>query len=153
MTTYLGRPVTQRAAGQHPIVTRDHLVVGTVAQLVNLITRHRAAGTLVAITTPRPLSADRFQVVMRLREPIRPGRRVTSVGDYARTRAAQRSRRRTRVAAFTGTIAGLLAVGAFLLGQLAEIATAHAAPILGVLGLAALAAGLTRRPRRHCRGC
>ncbi|GAB1692784.1 hypothetical protein [Krasilnikovia sp. M28-CT-15] len=144
-----GRPVTARAAGHRPTVTRDHTVVGTAAQLVNLITRHRTAGTLIAITTPRPLPGDRFQLVIRLREPIR----VASVGDYARTRATRRTRIAVTVTAITGVLVGLLALGAFLLGQLAELATAHAAPTLGLLGLAALLAGLTRRSRRHCPRC
>jgi VIT1/CCC1 family predicted Fe2+/Mn2+ transporter len=160
-TTRPGRPVTPRAAGHHTTVLRDHTVTGTPAQLANLIANHRNAGILVALTAPRPVTADLFQVVIRLREttPTRPLARVTSVGAYARTRA--RRSRRTRLAvivtAITGTTAGLLAVTAYLLGQLVELIVAHAAVVLTALALAAVLAGLTghRRAsrRRHCPGC
>ena len=157
-TTRTGRPVTQRAAGHY--ITRDRTVTGTATQLANLVANHRNAGTLVAMTAPRPVPGDRFQVVIRLREyqPAQPTVRVTSVGEHARTYA--RRPRRTRLAvigtAITGTAAGLVAVAAYLIGQLVELITAHAGLILGVLVLVAiLAATAARRGSsgRHCPGC
>jgi hypothetical protein len=159
-TTRTGRPVTERAAGHY--ITRDHTVVGTPAQLANLIANHRNAGTFVLASTPCPLTGGRFQTVIRLREPVPapPTIRFTSVGDHARARMRARRSRRTRigviVAAITGTVAGLLAVAAYLLGQLVELITAHAGPILGVLVLAAILAAVAARGgsgRRHCPGC
>jgi hypothetical protein len=151
------RPVTQRAAGHY--INRDHTVTGTSAQLANIVANHRNAGTLVALTAPRPVG-DRLQVVIRVREyqTTPPTTRAISVGEHAHTRA--RRSRRTRVAvivtAVTGTIAGLLAVAAYLIGQLVELIAAHAGLILAVLALAAVLAGLcTRRSSRgrHCPGC
>jgi hypothetical protein len=157
-TTRSGRPVTERAAG--PYVIRDHTLVGTATQLANLVVSHRNAGTLVTLTPPRPVTGDRFQLVIRLveRVPARPTVRVTSVGEHARTRI--RRPRRTRIVVIattiTGTVAGLVAVAAYLIGQLVELIAAHAALILGVLALAATLAGLCARRssgRRHCPGC
>ena len=163
-TTRPGRPAPPRPAAplgiaNGPCRIRDHTITGTATQLANLIGNHRTAGTLVASTAPRPVIGDRFQVVIRLREPTAaPTVRATSAGGYTRTRV-QRSRR-TRVAvtvtAITGVVAGLLAVAAYLLGQLVEFLAAHAALILAVLVLAAILARLgTRRAsgRRHCPGC
>jgi len=162
MTTHTTRPrqpVTERAAGHY--ITRDHTVTGTATQLANLVANHRNAGTLVALTAPRPVTGNRFQLVIRLREhqPARPTVRVTSVGDHARTRI--RRPRRTRIAvivtAVTGTAAGLAAVAAYLLGQLVELIAAHAAAVVIALVLAAIVAtaAARRRPsrRRHCPGC
>ena len=158
-STRSGRPVTPRATGPHTVL-RDHTVTGTATQLANLVANHRTAGTLVALTAPRPVTADLFQVVIRLREPVPapPAVRATSVGEYAPTRA--KCTRRTRAAvtatAITGTTAGLIAVAGYLLGQLVELIAAHAAPILGVLALAAILARLCTRSasgRRHCPGC
>jgi hypothetical protein len=81
------------------------------------------------------------------------------VGEYARTYA--RPTRRTRIAviatAITGTVAGLLAATAYLIGQLVEFIAAHAAQILGVLVLAVILAAATasrsNTSRRHCPGC
>jgi hypothetical protein len=85
--------------------------------------------------------------------------RVTSVGQYAKTRPVG-SRRRSRapvvITAVVGVVAGLLAMAAYLIGQLVALIAAHAGPVLGVLALAALlAATATRRRtgRRHCPGC
>jgi hypothetical protein len=155
-TTRPGRPVTPRAAG-HTIV-RDHTVTGTATQLANLIANHRNAGTLVALTAPRPVG-ERFQLVIRLREfqTSRLTARAASVGEHARIRVPRPRRTRVAVivAATTGTIAGLVAVAAYLLGQLVELITAHAVPILGVLALTAILAGVCsgRSGRRHCPGC
>lgn len=160
-TTRARRPVTKRAAGDHSTVVRDHIVTGTPAQLAALVTNHRTAGTLIAVGTPHPVPGDLVQVVIRLREhqTTPPTVRVTSVGQYTRTRV--RRSRRTRVAviatAITGTAAGLLAAAAYLLGQLVELIAAHAALIVGVLALAAILAALAARScgrrRRHCPGC
>jgi hypothetical protein len=161
MTTHAtrtGRPVTQRAAGHY--INRDHTVTGTPAQLANIVANHRKAGTLVALTAPRPVPGDRLQVVIRLREyrTTRPTVRVTSVGEQARTRV--RRSRRTRIAVIvttiTGAVTGLIAAAVYLIGQLVELIAAHAALILGVLALAAILAGLTAHRttrRRHCPGC
>jgi hypothetical protein len=162
MTTHThpttGRPVTPRAAGHHLII-RDHTVTGTATQLANIVANHRNAGTLVALTAPRPVG-DRLQVVIRIREnvPARSPVRVTSLGAHATMRAA-RSRRRHRVPVITavvGAVAGLHAMAAYLVGQLVELIVAHAGLVLGVLALAALLAGLTAgrgSGRRHCPGC
>ena len=143
---------------------REHAttVVGTPTQLANVITNHRTAGTLIAAGRPFPLAYDpgRYQLRIRLREsvPARPMVRVTSVGQYAKTRAVG-SRRRSRVPVITavvGVVAGLLAAAAYLIGQLVGLIAAHAGLVLGVLALAALlAASATRRRtgRRHCPGC
>ena len=137
-------------------------VVGTPTQLANVLTNHRTAGTLIAAGRPFPLAYDpgRYQLRIRLRDsgPARPPARVTSVGQYAKTRVV-RSRRRRRVPVVTavvGVIAGLVAVAAFLIGQLVELVAAHAGLVVGVLALAALLAATAtrRRPgRRHCPGC
>src|SRR6266542_1462272 len=113
---------------------REHAttVVGTPTQLANGITNHRTAGTLIAAGRPFPLAYDpgRYQIRIRLREPgpARPPVRVTSTGEHTTIRAA-RSRRRRRVPVITtvvGVVAGLLAVAAYLIGQLVELITAHA---------------------------
>jgi hypothetical protein len=137
-------------------------VVGTPTQLANVLTNHRTAGTLIAAGRPFPLAYNpgRYQIRVRLREPgpARPTVRVTSVDQYAKTRAVG-SRRRSRVpvviTAVVGVVAGLLAMAAYLIGQLVALIAAHAGPVLGVLALAALAASATRRRtgRRHCPGC
>jgi hypothetical protein len=155
-TTRTGQPVTDRAAGHY--ITRDRTLTGTPAQLANVVANHRTAGTLVAMTAPRPVG-DRLQVVLRLREfqPTRPTARVSSVGDYAYTRT--RHPRRARIAviatATTGVIAGLVTAAAYLIGQLVELIAAHAGLILGVLALLAILAGVTAGSsrRRHCPGC
>jgi hypothetical protein len=161
MTTHThpvtGRPVTARAAG--PYRTRDHTVTGTAIQLANLVANHHNAGTLVAMTAPRP-AGDRFQILIRVRESqiSRPTVRVTTVGEPARTRSPRRGARiAVIITAVTGLAAGLIAVAAYLLGQLAELIAAHAGQILGVLALTAVTAGLAARRgsrrRRHCPGC
>jgi hypothetical protein len=136
-------------------------VVGTPTQLANVITNHRTAGTLIAAGRPfaLPYNPGRYQIRIRLRTsvPARPPVRVTSIGEHATMRASS-SRRRNRVPVITavvGVVAGLLAVAAYLIGQLVELIAAHAGLLLGVLALAALAASATRRRtgRRHCPGC
>ena len=158
MTTHTttGLPLTQRAAGHHS----DHTITGTAAQLRAVISQHRDAGTLAAMTTPHRIAPGRYQMAIRLRH-TRPTVR-TAVGGSTRVTAHHtgRARRGTRIAvvatAITGTLAGLVATAAYLIGQLVELITAHAGQILGVLVLAAILAGLTARSssgRRHCPGC
>lgn len=156
-STRTGRPVTDRAAGHY--INRAH--TGTATQLANIVANHRTAGTFISMGTPQPLPGDRFQVVIRLYEyqPTRPTVRATSVGDYARTRSRRPRRTRTAVilTAITGTAAGLIAVAAYLIGQLVELIAAHAGLVVVVLALAAtLALTVARRHssgRRHCPGC
>jgi hypothetical protein len=147
-----GQPVTDRAAGHY--LNRDHTVTGTATQLANIVANHRNAGTLVDLTAPRPITGNRFQIIIRLREcqPTRPTTRVTSVGEHARTRI--RRPRRSRIAVITtvtGVGAGILTVTAYLLGQLVEFVVAHAAPLIGALVLIAVLAlaGLLRSSGRH----
>ncbi|MEU7908984.1 hypothetical protein [Actinoplanes sp. NPDC049118] len=154
-TTRPRRPVTERAAGHY--LNRDHTVTGTPAQLADIVANHRNAGNLVAMTAPRPVG-DRLQVLIRVREyqPTQPTMRVTSVGERTRTRRPGRTRIAVMVTAITGTAAGLLAVAAYLIGQLVELIAAHAAQIGSVLALAAVLAALAARNsgrRRHCPGC
>lgn len=154
-TTRTGQPAT--AGLDYAYVTRQHVVTGTLAQLTNLISNHHAAGTFIAATAPRPIGTDRFQVVMRLLEPapIRPTTWVTSVGDQARTYA--RPARRTRIAVIAttaaGTVAGLLAAAAYLIGQLVELLATPAALILGVLAVIVAYRASRRSRNRHCPGC
>jgi hypothetical protein len=143
MTTHptTGRPVTEGAAGHY--IHRDHTVTGTATQLANIVANHRNAGTLIALTAPRPITGDRFQLVIRLREyqPTQPATRVTSAGEHARTRI--RRSRRSRIAVITtvtGVTAGTLTVAAYLLGQLVAFIAAHAAILIGALALIALLA-------------
>jgi hypothetical protein len=150
-----GRPATARAAGHY--IHRDHTVTGTTAQLANVVANHRNAGTLIALTAPRPVTGDRFQLVIRLREyqPTRPTTRVTSAGDYTRSRIRRPRRSRAAVvAAVTGVAAGILTVAAYLLGQLVAFIAAHAAILIGALVLIGLLAlGGLLRSGRHCPGC
>lgn len=167
MTTHTatGRPAPPRLRQplgipiRHRSIVRDHTITGTATQLSNLVANHRLAGTLVAMTAPRPVG-DRYQVIIWVREyqPTRPTVTVSSVGEHTRTRA--RRPRRARVAviatAVAGAVAGILAVAAYLIGQLVELVAAHAGLILGVLALAAILAALAAwgsGRRRHCPGC
>jgi hypothetical protein len=129
---------------------RDHSVIGTPAQIANLIANHTAAGTLIAATAARPMPGPdtRVQVWVRLAATPRkapPGR--------------PRDRRTRRVVALAvtaaGALAGVAAATAYLLGQLVAFVTAHAAQIAGVLIVAAILAALigSRRTGRHCPGC
>ena len=111
------------------------------------------------MTAPRPITGDRFQVVIRLREPqhTMPASPVTVIGRSTRIWPSRHTRIAIIVATVTGAAAGLVAVAAYLLGQLVELIAAHAAVVLGVLALAAiLAVAAARRSssgRRHCPGC
>ena len=99
MTTHTqltpGRPVTTPAAGHY--IRRDHTVIGTADQIANLINHHRDAGTLIAATTPCPLTGGRFQTTIWVREPVpaRPTLRATSLAEQSRT-GNRRPQRRTR---------------------------------------------------------
>ncbi len=125
---------------------RDHSVVGTPAQIANLLANHTAAGTLVAATAARPMPGPdtRVRVFVRLAAAPQTG----SV-----------ERRPGRIVALAlaaaGGLAGIAAIAAYLLGQLVAFVTAHAAQIVGVIVLAAILAALigSRRTGRHCPGC
>jgi hypothetical protein len=136
-------------------------VVGTADQLTTLITNHRTAGTLIAVGRPYPVPyrPGHYQLRIRLRNQLaRPTTQITPIGKRASTRSP--SRRRTRnvatITAITGGIAGLTAVAAYLIGQLAELIAAHLGLLLGVAAVALLLAGLVRAgacPGIHCPGC
>lgn len=145
-----GRPVTTRAAGHY--INRDHTVTGTPDQLANIVANHRNAGTLIAMTAPRPVG-DHFQLIIRLREYRHTAPPLPTTGTHTRTR---RTRIAVIVTTVTGTVAGLISVAAYLIGQLVELIAAHAGLIFGVLVLAAILAALAARSsgrRRHCPGC
>jgi hypothetical protein len=147
-----GRPVTPRAAGHPTTVVRDHTVVGTAVQLANVVANHRTAGTLIAMTTPRPVTANLLQTVLSLREPapVRPTVR-TATRHHGQNTHPQHSW--AAVIAVLGTIAGLLTAAAYLIGQLVEFLAGHAWPILVVLALAAIPVAAITATRRHCPGC
>jgi hypothetical protein len=129
---------------------RDHSVVGTPAQIANLLANHAAAGTLVAATAARPLPGPDARVRVLVRVAAAP--RVAPT-------APPRDRRTHRIAALAlsaaGVLAGVAAAAAYLLGQLVAFVTAHAAQIVGFLVVAAIFAALigSRRTGRHCPGC
>jgi hypothetical protein len=136
-----------------PTRYRDHTVIGTPAQIATLIANHTAAGTLVAATAARPLPShdDRVRVHLRLAPTARSAspRRTVHIGPRGRRLIAL-------AVAAAGAAAGATTAAAFLVGQLIEFITAHAALIVGVLAVAALAAAVIRSlltTRRHCPGC
>jgi hypothetical protein len=142
---------------------RDHFITGTPAQLAAIWNNHRQAGTLITWLKPRLLDDGSYQMMLRLRtappdtrpQATRPAQvSVAAPSAYQRPRLF--GRKAVIVTAIAGTIAGLLAAVAYLLGKLVELITAHAALILGVLALAAIIAAATARRssgRRHCPGC
>ena len=137
------RPDTERAAGHY--ISRDIVVIGNPHRLDQVINNHRRKGTLVGVTDFTQLPSGNNQVTLRLREQ-----------QPARVKTARRTRIAVIVAAITGTVAGLVAVAAYLIGQLVELIAAHAGLILSVLALAAILAALAARGsgrRRHCPGC
>ena len=172
------RPATQTAG--HYLV-RDHKVVAdTTAQLRTIVDNHRRRNTLVGLGKPRRQPDGTFHMTIRIREyqvtrPAvvvsrpqirvsrpnirvnRPTIAVSSVGEYAATRARRSWLTRTPavITAIAGTAIGFLVSVAYLIGLLVEFTATNAAAILGVLALAAIVTGvLTRRPRRrHCPGC
>ncbi|GAA0802061.1 hypothetical protein [Spirilliplanes yamanashiensis] len=127
----------------------DHTVTGTPAQLANLLANHTAAGTLVAATAPRPTAAGTCRIILRLRDTAS----ARSVGVTCRNRRIRRIVALGATAA--GVATGVLAAVAYLLGQLIEFITAHAATIGGVALVLAVIAALAAdtRNRRHCPGC
>ena len=133
---------------------RTLTVVGLPEQVANVIRNHRAAGTLIAMTVPRPVSATdpRIRVAIRLATPL----------PAIRTRPATTVTRRVPrglglAAAITAAALVVIAVGAWLVAQVVAFITAHAAVIVGAIVLAAIAAGLlitaTASGKRHCPGC
>jgi hypothetical protein len=138
-----------------PAAYRQHILTGTPQQVANVRANHHTAGTLVAATAPRPAPGRQVWVRITIREtPPAPTRPPT----------ARRSRRRLRrpggtpaiVVAIAALVVGVLAMSAYLLGQLVGWATAHAT-LAGIALLAALIAGVLRgiagRGKRHCPGC
>ena len=140
-------------------IPRNRTITGTIAELSAITAAYQRAGTLVAMTTPRPVTADRFQMRIRITEyrPIQPATDTSTTASPARR---ARPGRRIAVIATTvaGVIAGTLTVAAYLIGQLVEFLTAHAGLITAALALIGLlAAGLARTGVAcvgvHCPGC
>ena len=134
--------------------TRTLTVVGLPEQVANVIGNHRAAGTLIAMTVPRPVSATdpRIRVAIRLATPL----------PAIRTRPATTVTRRVPrglglAAAITAAALVVIAAGAWLVAQVVAFITAHAAVIVGAIVLAAITVGLlitaTTSGKRHCPGC
>ncbi|MFX0593315.1 hypothetical protein [Melissospora conviva] len=139
---------------------RTLTVVGLPEQVANVIRNHRAAGTLIAMTVPRPVSATdpRVRVGIRLAQPL-PSVQVDSIGQYIadRHRTRNHTRRVALVVALTAAAVAVIAAGAWIVAQVVAFITAHAALIVGAIVLAAIAAGLlitaTTSGKRHCPGC
>ena len=141
--------------------TRTLTVVGLPEQVANVIRNHRAAGTLIAMTVPRPVSATdpRVRVGIRLAQPL-PSMQVDSIDQYIADRHRTRNHTRRQVAlvvALTAAAVAVIAVGAWLVAQVVAFVAAHAAVIVGAIVLAAITAGLlltaTTSGKRHCPGC
>jgi hypothetical protein len=151
---------------------RDHTLIGTPDQVGNVLLTHAAAGTLIATTAPRPISATDPRVWVRLRladtspDPASSVTRpapapVVSLADHITGLVQPGSKRRTRrivavSAAATTAAAALIAMAVYLVGQLVAFLTDHAALIAGLLAVAALITALLTRTvsgKRHCPGC
>jgi hypothetical protein len=138
-----------------PAAYRHHILTGTPQQVANVLARHHHAGTLAAASAPRPAPDRQVWVRITIREtapaptPPPPTAR--------RIRIRRPGRAAALVAAIAAPIVGILAVAAYLFGQLVEWATAHAATLAGLALLAALIAaalgGTGRHGKRHCPGC
>jgi lysylphosphatidylglycerol synthetase-like protein (DUF2156 family) len=136
----------------------DHTIVGTPAQVANVLANHTTAGTLIAVSAPRPATTNptdpRIQVRVRLHTTT-----TTAVATAStRPRRTKGIRKAIALAATaTGVVTGLLAVVAYLTGQLVAFLTAHAATIVGAVTVLAIAAALllksTGGSNRHCPGC
>jgi hypothetical protein len=147
-------------------VCRNVTYIATPADLMQYINGYRNQGALVAMTLPEPAEHDGYyRTVLRVRVPYDPATERAARTLHTNLRRSQQTRRTRpgkRIAVIavtvTGTIAGLAAIGAFLIGQLVEAVTAHAGQILAVLALVAvIATAITRRSKsdsgRHCPGC
>ena len=129
---------------------RDITVVGTPTEIGAVLDNHAAAGTLIAVTAPRPVAHrdPRMQVVIRLRDVAPPTRRPRAV-----------RRRPTRVGiAVTAGILGALSAAAYLIGVVVEVLATYAQLILGglviiVIALCLLLRAIGGNGHRHCPGC
>jgi len=128
--------------------TRDITVVGTPTQISTVLNNHAAAGTLIAVTAPRPVAHrdPRMQVVIRVRDVVPPP-------PAPRPQAIRR--RPTRVG--LAVTAGILGAAAYLIGVVVEFLATYAQLILGGLVIIVIALSLLLRSlgngRRHCPGC
>ncbi len=146
----------RRSARTVPARYAEHTIVGTPAQVANVLAHH-TTGTLIAMSAPRPATThptdSRIQIRVRLHTTTSaPG--VTASIRPPRTTGVRKVIALVVTAA--GVVTGLLAVAAYLIGQLVAFVTAHAATIAGVLvagAAAALLARSTGASKRHCPGC
>ncbi|WP_200208931.1 hypothetical protein [Micromonospora coerulea] len=146
---------------------RNMTVVGLPEQVANVLRNHHNAGTLVAMTAPRPVSATdpRIRVNVRLLDTTTPAIRpvrVTSMREHItnRVQPAQQRRIRRRIAiaaTVTAAVVALVAAVAYLVDQLVTFLADHAALIAGLLAIAALILAALRSAvgsgKRHCPGC
>jgi hypothetical protein len=161
-------PVRPSGTGRRtaPVRYRDHTVIGSPAQIRNVIANHRAAGTLIAVDPPETLRPGTHTVRVRLRLRDTPPAPSQAMPPAATLDAAdpagwrtQRRRRLARISAVAVAVAapalGVVAAAAYLIGQLVEWVTAHAATLAGLTLLALLITAAIRRSsgKRHCPGC
>jgi hypothetical protein len=156
---------------------RDYTVVGTADQLRNVVTNHATAGTLAAITTPRPISATdpRLRMTLRIHTTSPVPTRPTTPAHRGTTRPTSTPRPTTPPTPTRSrpirrpmstwrrwlTLIGLLFTAAltaalvYLIWQLVAFVTANAAAIIGFVTIAALAyiAINAGGGKRHCPGC
>jgi hypothetical protein len=143
---------TTAARRYPPPAYHQHIVIGTPAHVANVLAHHHRHGTLAAATAPRPASGRQVWVRLIIRETPPPPMPTTGRRVWIR----RPGRTAVLVAAITAPIVGVLAAGAYLVGQLVEWATAHAT-LAGLIVLAALIAaalyGTGGHGKRHCPGC
>jgi hypothetical protein len=152
---------------------RNHIVVGTIGELSNVVTAHRRAGTFVGLGQPRPLTGDRVEVGLRVLErlpsraaarpatrvpaPVRPTVRAQQPGAQPATVQVPRVQRSRRVVLIAGGATVLLAGIGYLLVRLVELIAAHLPLILGSLAVLLILAAVTGGSRVctgvHCGGC
>ena len=146
---------------------RTMTVVGLPEQVANVLRNHHNAGTLVAMTAPRPVSPTdpRIRVNVRLVDTTTPATRparVASLATHITTRVHHSQRRRIRrriaiAATVTAAAVAVAAAVAYLIGQLVAFLTNNAAIIAGLLTIAALILAALRSTfgsgKRHCPGC
>jgi hypothetical protein len=157
-------PVRPSGTGRRtaPVRYRDHTVIGSPAQIRNVIANHRAAGTLIAVDPPETVSAADHTVRVRLRLCDAPPAPTPVMPSAAQPAGWPTHRRRLGrisavVLAVAAPVLGVVAAAAYLLGRLVEWVTAHPATIAGAAAAVALiTAALLRgtgRGNRHCPGC
>lgn len=138
-----------------PCGCRDHILIGAPRHVLNVIANHRAAGTLVAVHTLRPISIDEPVARVRLRLRDTPPAPAAPSGSADRPAIRRVGRIAAIVAAVAAPVLGVVLAVAYLIGQLVEWVTAHAATLAGlsVLAILLIAALCGTRRRRHCPGC